>query len=165
MRLWALLMLPAAIAAQEGRLYKWQDEQGRVHYSDRPPRDDASSVEVRPLPRQGPAVERPEDDYYSVENQARRMEQQRKAREAARKEAEEKRRAEQRRKAELQATRDRAKQLEEVLEQEGYPVYVRPIPPVQLPEQPILSPERPGPSPGGSIPIPPPGSAIRLPAR
>ena len=62
-----------------GPVYRWTDEKGEVHFSDRPPDTGARSaeeVEVAPPPQGGAG-----DDYYSVVNQARRLEEQRLERE------------------------------------------------------------------------------------
>jgi len=78
-------MLLLAIAAEAGTVYRWRDASGAVHYSDEPPPPGAQSadqVELAPAPGATTA----DQDYYSVTNQARRMEEQR--REAERQQAE-----------------------------------------------------------------------------
>ena len=71
------LLLVGAAAAET--VYRWTDERGEVHFSDRPPATGAPSaeqVEVAPAPAGAGG-----DDYYSVVNQARRLEEQRLERE------------------------------------------------------------------------------------
>jgi glutaredoxin len=43
------LLLTLVGAAQAGQLYRWTDEQGRVHYTDQPPPKTARSAEVKKL--------------------------------------------------------------------------------------------------------------------
>ena len=56
---WILLLLPCLASAQE--LYRWTDEQGRVHFSDRPREGDPAVEEVQirqqPLLGQDEAVQ------------------------------------------------------------------------------------------------------------
>jgi hypothetical protein len=72
----ALLLATAPLAAGPALaqpVYRWTDASGEVHFSDRPPPGAAQPVEqvdVAPVPAAPPA-----DDYYSVVNQARRMEE------------------------------------------------------------------------------------------
>lgn len=85
--------------ALAGSVYKWVDPQGAIHYSDVPPPDgipvvDAMRFDLPPAPPPG------EEDYYSIANQARRLEAQRLALQRAR----EQRRAD--------ALRSQAEQLE-----------------------------------------------------
>lgn len=69
-----------AFTAVAQPVYRWTDASGEVHFSDRPPagavQHPLEQVEVAPLPA-APQT----DDYYSVVNQARRMEEQRLERE------------------------------------------------------------------------------------
>ncbi len=75
-----LVALLGASAALAQPVYRWTDASGEVHFSDRPPAgavpQPVEQVEVDPAPAapQG-------EDYYSVVNQARRMEEQRLERE------------------------------------------------------------------------------------
>ena len=48
LRLLILAMLIASTAAGAG-VYKWTDAQGRVHYSDQPPPNDAKSIQQKKL--------------------------------------------------------------------------------------------------------------------
>ena len=150
-----LVLLPFAQAEPPptGQLYKWEDEQGRVHYSDRVPVEPGSPVEVQPLPRQPPTGSTADDDYYSIENQAKRLEDERKNREEARSEAEQKRLEEKERIAELEEARARAKRLEQENQRESYPQYVFPVLPIDSPARPILP--RAGP-----IPVPLPSGGV-----
>jgi glutaredoxin len=43
------LLLALVAGAQAGQLYRWTDEQGRVHYTDQPPPRTAKSAEVKKL--------------------------------------------------------------------------------------------------------------------
>jgi glutaredoxin len=43
------LLLALTAGAQAGQLYRWTDEQGRVHYTDQPPPKTARSAEVKKL--------------------------------------------------------------------------------------------------------------------
>lgn len=45
-----LLLIPVLCAAE---LYRWQDEHGRVHFSDKPPHNDAEEVQIRQQPMLG----------------------------------------------------------------------------------------------------------------
>lgn len=132
------LLLPCAKALSEGTasLYKWEDAQGRVHYSDQPPADPRVPVETHPLPRQVPAEQSPDGDYYSVENQAKRLEEERRQREAARLEKERQREAAERRAAELEALRAPAPSQEEAPQGYGYPLFVLPFRPIRPPHPP-----------------------------
>jgi hypothetical protein len=70
----ALAML--VVTAEAGTVYRWTDASGAVHFSDQPPPEGAgpaAEVDLAPAPA-GPAAG---SDYYSITNQARRMEQQR----------------------------------------------------------------------------------------
>ncbi len=53
----AFAILCAALAAAQAGVYKWTDDQGRVHYSDAPPaKGQAEEVKVRINSYTGPAV-------------------------------------------------------------------------------------------------------------
>jgi len=43
-----LLLISTSISIQAADVYKWVDEQGRIHYGDKPADDSALSVEVEP---------------------------------------------------------------------------------------------------------------------
>ncbi len=88
------LLAVAAVLATNLRLadggegspvYRWVDTQGEVHFSDiRPPEGaiDVRTTSVAPLPARAPG-----DDFYSVVNQLKRMQERRLAAERARREA------------------------------------------------------------------------------
>lgn len=66
------LLTSAAVCANEA--YSWVDEQGTTHFSEVPPDNQsrtAEQIELLPPPETGSTEE---DDYYSVINQANRME-------------------------------------------------------------------------------------------
>ena len=67
------LLLPIAQPSAE-QVYTWVDENGTTHFSEAPPNDEAISAEqinLLPAPSAGNIVG---DDFYSVANQADRME-------------------------------------------------------------------------------------------
>ena len=67
------LLLPIAQSSAD-QVYTWVDENGTTHFSEEPPHDDAISAEkinVQPAPSAGNIAG---DDFYSVANQADRME-------------------------------------------------------------------------------------------
>ena len=76
-----LLMLAFASSAAE-QAYTWTDENGTRHFSEEPPYDDsitAEQIELLPAPSAGNIGG--ENDFYSVANQADRMEKKRLANE------------------------------------------------------------------------------------
>lgn len=84
----AAVALTAAVGAAgvaAAPVYRWVDEGGLVHFGDEPPPDGAGAVERVEVEPGSPAAG---DDYYSVVNQARRMEAQRLERERHRAEVE-----------------------------------------------------------------------------
>jgi hypothetical protein len=75
---WAggLLGLGAIAAVDAGTVYRWVDATGAVHFSDQPPPQEvreSEQLELPPTTAPAGTVE----DYYSVINQARRMEERR----------------------------------------------------------------------------------------
>ncbi len=84
-----LVMLSGAPLWADGgegsTVYRWLDAQGEVHFSDKPPPDGTDGVSTRTLTI--PAPRRPADDYFSVVNQQRRMQERRLAIERERREA------------------------------------------------------------------------------
>ena len=67
------LLLPIAQSSAE-QVYTWIDEYGTTHFSQDPPNDEATSAEqinLQPAPSAGIIAG---DDFYSVANQADRME-------------------------------------------------------------------------------------------
>ena len=73
----------AVPGADSGAVYRWTDDRGVVHFSDSPPERPPPDTRVMPLPRLPPAAH-PEAQPFSVINQARRMAEERRARERAR---------------------------------------------------------------------------------
>ncbi len=70
----------------EGSLaYRWVDTQGEVHFSDTPPPE--GTIDVRTMPVASLPARAPSDDFYSVVNQLKRMQERRLAVEKARREA------------------------------------------------------------------------------
>ncbi|MDZ7661317.1 DUF4124 domain-containing protein [Thiohalophilus sp.] len=51
-----LLLASLLSVSMAAEVYKWTDEQGRVHYGDRPPEEGASSVDVDPGPASGSPI-------------------------------------------------------------------------------------------------------------
>jgi hypothetical protein len=71
-----LLLLPLAQSSAE-QAYTWVDENGTTHFSETPPYDEATQAEqinLLPAPAAGNTSD---DDFYSVVNQADRMEKNR----------------------------------------------------------------------------------------
>jgi hypothetical protein len=96
---------PRAEGAQDGVFYEWTDNEGRAHFSDQPPTEHVGTVERRALPTTKTPPPVLDDDYYSVENQARRLEAARRERAAARREAAALRQQQRLREAQLEAAR------------------------------------------------------------
>ena len=120
-----LLTLLATAELGAGELYRWVDDQGQVHFGDRPPSNPAVPVQVQPLPAPAP---QPADDPYSVMNQVRRLEAERKQLEAMRREEQLRRLEEARHLAEIEASRARARQADAEAERARrtlYPLYPR----------------------------------------
>jgi hypothetical protein len=126
------LLATASCPDALAQVYQWKDAEGVVHFSDTPPANPASPIEVHPLP-EIPPMPAGDDDYYSVVNQAQRLDEQRRQREEARRQAEQQRLQEERRALELEEARARLRQLEEPQEPEGYPVYTVPPWPIWRP--------------------------------
>lgn len=59
--------------AQADPVYTWIDSAGTTHFSQTPPEDPSTEIRVLELPPPGPYAPAA-DDYYSVANQAARME-------------------------------------------------------------------------------------------
>lgn len=64
-----LLLLGVAGTALPAEVYKWVDEQGRVHYGDKPPEQGASSLQVDP----GPGSDTPPPDEAERREKRRRL--------------------------------------------------------------------------------------------
>ena len=85
-----LLLAGLLITPAGAEVYKWTDEQGRVHYGDRPPEEGAQSVDVDPGSSSGSPV--PSDAerrdktrrLLRAYDEERRIKQQREQQEAAR---------------------------------------------------------------------------------
>lgn len=75
----AAISLPAAAE----RIYRWTDTAGTIHFSDEPPAQPVADTVSIELP-QFAAPRDPANDYYSIVNQSKRMEQSRLAREKLR---------------------------------------------------------------------------------
>jgi len=134
-------------------IYKWTDAEGTVHFSDQVPTAGAGVLESQPLPAAVPTTHGASDDYYSIENQARRFEEARRTRLAEREQAQKAREERQLRQEEIEAARARREAAEaqkKVVEYPrgiyvpGYPVPpVHPAPPPKPPMPPEPEPERP----------------------
>lgn len=73
-----LISATAETLADSINVYKWTDAQGVTHYSEVPPSaDNVKRIELAA----DPPTASPPQDYYSIANQARRLEQQRLERE------------------------------------------------------------------------------------
>jgi hypothetical protein len=155
-------VLPA-LAQGEGPetklLYQWTDAAGQVHFSDRPPVGAVDGVRVQEVSpfRAPPAAQGAVD--YSVESQAKRLAEDRTAREAAREEARRQREEQALREAQLEAAKaqvEAARAQRDAAEHDGpggYPVFVRPQPPWWPSTRP---PYRVPPGWGGGKPLPAP---------
>ncbi len=62
-----LILLPGVTVAG---VYQWTDDQGQVHYSDRPVADTAREVPIKPSPSEPPTAD---EDGASREERTRRM--------------------------------------------------------------------------------------------
>lgn len=78
----AVLGLGVPMQALSDQLYRWIDQNGVTHFSDAAPPSDATAVQSTPRPVYM-AVE-PDENYFSIINQSRRLEQRRLEREQAR---------------------------------------------------------------------------------
>ncbi len=80
-----LLMLPALASAQ---IYRWTDERGQVHYSEKPQAPSAEQIEVRPQVVERDAATRAREERLEKLHSARRAEQQQAAEKTASRRAE-----------------------------------------------------------------------------
>ena len=80
-----LLMLPALASAQ---IYRWTDEHGQVHFSEKPQAPSAEQVEVRPQVVERDAATRAREERLEKLHSARRAEQQQAAEKSAKLRAE-----------------------------------------------------------------------------
>ncbi|MBK1725097.1 DUF4124 domain-containing protein [Thiocystis violacea] len=143
------LALHLSVAGAEP-LYRWTDDQGEVHYSDRVPNRPHRSVDVETPSRADQGVSQTTENPYSVMNQTRVMEAERLQREQARRLADMERVERQRQLLELEAARVQAH--EDARRASTWPDFVQPIPrpprpdpprPAQPPEPPAQPPARP----------------------
>jgi hypothetical protein len=141
---------PMAEGPQEGVFYEWTDSEGRTHFSDQAPTEHVGRVERRALPAMKTPPPDLDTDYYSVENQARRLEESRQERAAARREAAAIRHQERLREAQLEAARaqrDAARATQEAAERPapccGVPYYWPAYPPPLHRPKPIRRPFHP----------------------
>jgi hypothetical protein len=111
----ALVGVGAAFA-EEKVLYRWIDSKGRTHFSDRPPAGPVERIEEQSVPLVPPQPSAAAEDFYSIENQARRLAEERRAREAARQEAARVREEQRLRQAQLDAARAQRQAAEAHLE-------------------------------------------------
>ena len=49
-----MIFLIFPVTGQAGKVYRWVDGQGKVHFSDQPGGPDSKAVEVKPIPRSEP---------------------------------------------------------------------------------------------------------------
>ena len=70
-----LVMSGALFEAQAQQLYKWVDAQGVTHYSEALPIQDVDHVAFD-ITKHYPAAN-PQDDYYSIQNQLKRLQERR----------------------------------------------------------------------------------------
>ena len=75
-----LLTLPAALASA-AQVYTWLDEAGVTHFSETPPPDPATDIQLVDILPPPASADTPIGDFYSVINQADRMESSRLANE------------------------------------------------------------------------------------
>jgi hypothetical protein len=78
----ALFLLAPSVGGAAA-VYRWVDEAGVTHFSEAPPETPAGEVQTLDVPEPGPRAD-PENDYYSIANQSKRMEAVREERERAR---------------------------------------------------------------------------------
>lgn len=76
-RLWPMVVvvLGCSPAANADTLYRWVDEQGRLHLSDQPPADDPQSADELAMPSYATPERPAEEDPYSILNQLKRLEE------------------------------------------------------------------------------------------
>lgn len=135
----AILILPGQVQATEpasSQIYQWTNIDGEMQFSDRPPPNGAKPDKVLSVPK--PTTGTPDNggDTFSIENQAQRMESDRKQREAQRRQAELEHRKtrlleieERKSLAELAEAEARAQREQDAAYQPIYPGYIHPIPP------------------------------------
>lgn len=160
-----LILLVGTDPCAADQVFRWVDDQGQVHFSDRPPSNPAVPVQIQPLPA-SPRVRQPADHTHSVMNQVRRLEAEREQIEAARREEKLRRLEEARHLAEIEESRARARQADAEAERARRPVYsIYPRfwrPPRPRPDH---RPDKPGHPPRHSEPLQPNGRSLTRPGR
>ncbi len=73
-----LALTLVGVAPQATTVYEWVDEQGRRHFSDKPPENVSTPVTTREFEKLSPEGAAA-DDYYSIVNQEKRMAEQQQA--------------------------------------------------------------------------------------
>lgn len=108
----AAAVLGFSLTAQTAPLYRWVDEEGGVHFSDQPPAAGTRRTQSQSLRRPDYAepIRAPEQDPYSILNQAKRLEAQRRQREDERRKRKKQQREFQLEKRRLEVERERANQ-------------------------------------------------------
>lgn len=130
------VMLVAPVAAAE--IYKWVDEDGVTHFSQKPPDESVPGVSEPTIRDTRPSDYDPDQDFYGVEAQAERMQELRDERKKQR---------------QARLERERNAQKQQAVQYPdsgyyGYPVYrpgwvnprppLRPVPPVARPPEALL---------------------------
>lgn len=106
-RLWLLLLLLSSVQSVTADVYRWEDENGRVHFGDRPPASEtaeATTVETQNSPASSPASA-PSASDREVTRQ-RLLDQYQKERDARKEAAQRKREEEERRAFQCARARD-----------------------------------------------------------
>jgi len=113
------------VAAAGDSLYRWTDDQGVVHFSDRAPATSDRPVETLSMPESAASAST-DDDTYSVIKQVERMQAERRRRAHERRKAYLQDLDERRRLAEVAAAEARARQFEAELQGARETIYIRP---------------------------------------
>lgn len=95
-RMFLVAVLLALAPAAQAAIYKWVDEDGNVHYGERPPLPDATPLAIPNQPekaRPGAERERLERQKRMLEGYARKRAEERRQREEAARKAEQRKRA------------------------------------------------------------------------
>lgn len=153
---WAGMLIADPQSLPGKTLYQWTDTDGKVYFSDRPPAGPVERIQAQELPVTSAPSEDTSEDFYSVENQARRLEEERRARADTRDQERREREERELREAQLKAAKAQqqaARAQQQAAERDrgiGVPIYWRPIrPPVHpirpepLPGHPVLPPALP----------------------
>lgn len=121
--LFLLLLLPLS-PATGGEIFTWVDASGITHFSEQPPENAPGEVFRLELPPAPPFRPYPADDYYSVINQAARMETRRLQNEKLRAERLQAEAEARRARAEEQAALETAHRTTSEEETRYYPLYL-----------------------------------------